>query len=98
MDVAGVADQEVMIGIRPEGFELAENGALQCLLSNVEVMGRDVSVVFTHTASVGANIRSIVDADNKIDFAAKTVNFRIKPHKLFLFDKESEMRIPFAVK
>ena len=98
LEIFGVEDQDVYVGIRPEGFELDDNGPMHCQLTNVEVMGRDVSVVSTHSASVGANIRSIVDADNKIDFAAKTVNFRIKPHKLFLFDKESEMRIPFAVK
>ena len=45
LEVSNVADQEVTIGIRPEGFQLDENGALQCKLSSLEVMGRDVSVV-----------------------------------------------------
>ena len=95
MDVPGVADQDVTVGIRPEGFELNDNGALCCQISNVEVMGRDVSVVSTHGASLNANIRSIVDADNKIDLGAETVSFRIKPHKLFIFNKETEERIRF---
>ncbi|MBE6533712.1 MAG: ABC transporter ATP-binding protein, partial [Ruminococcaceae bacterium] len=40
MNVPGVADQPVTVGVRPEGFIPAEDGALSCQLSNVEVMGR----------------------------------------------------------
>ena len=95
LDVPGVEDQKVIVGIRPEGFELDENGALECSLSNVEVMGRDVSVVSTHPASVNPVIRSIVDADNKIDISAGTVRFALKNHKVFLFHAETEERIYF---
>lgn len=95
LEVVGVADREVVIGIRPEGFELDDNGALECGLNNVEVMGRDVSVVSTHPASQNPVIRSIIDADNKVDLASGTVRYNIKPHKLFLFDKETEERIYF---
>ena len=97
LEVGSVADQDVWVGIRPEGFEPDENGSLSCKLSNVEVMGRDVSVVSTHPASVNPVIRSIVDADNKIDLSAETVRFSLKPHKVFLFNKETEERIPFEV-
>ena len=95
LDAPGVADQEVFIGIRPEGFELDENGALECKLSNVEVMGRDVSIVSTHENSLNPVIRSIIDADNKVDVTAQTVRYNIKPHKLFVFNKETEERIYF---
>ena len=61
-------------------------------------MGRDVSVVSTHPASVNPVVRSIVDADNKIDISRETVNFSLKPHKVFLFNKETEERIAFEVK
>ncbi|MBE6620407.1 MAG: ABC transporter ATP-binding protein [Ruminococcaceae bacterium] len=94
LDVPGVDDRKVTVGIRPEGFVPAENGAMVCNLSNVEVMGRDVSVVSTHPASLNPQIRSIVDADNKIADAA-TVRFALKPHKVFLFDAETEERIRF---
>ena len=94
LDVPGVNDQKVTVGIRPEGFIPCENGALTCNLSNVEVMGRDVSVVSTHPASLNPQIRAIVDADNKIP-AAATVKFDLKPHKVFLFDAETEARIRF---
>ena len=95
LDVAGVADQDVWVGIRPEGFEPDSLGAMVCSLNNVEVMGRDVSVVSTHPASVNPVVRSIIDADNKIDLAEKSIRFSLKPHKVFLFNKETEERIEF---
>ena len=92
-----VEDQEVYVGIRPEGFEPAEDGVLNCELSAVEVMGRDVSIVSTHTASMNPVVRSIINADNKIDLGQQTVRFSVKAHKLFLFNKETEERIDLEV-
>ena len=97
LDVSGVADQSVSVGIRPEGFVLDDNGPLVCHLNGVEVMGRDVSVVSTHEASVNPVIRSIINADNKIS-AGETVSYSLKPHKVFLFSKEDEARIYFEAK
>lgn len=98
LEVKGVPDQEVLIGIRPEGFILEENGPLKCLLNNVEVMGRDVSIVSTNDASVNPVIRSIINADNKVSSEAEFVRYAIKPHKMFIFNKENEERIYFEVK
>ena len=98
MEVSGVADQEVIVGIRPEGFELNDNGSLCCQLSNVEVMGRDVSVVSTNPASQNAFVRSIIDADNRPALDTATVRYNVKPHKVFLFHKETEERIRCEVK
>ena len=98
MEIQGVEDQEVMIGIRPEGFVLDENGPMCCSVNNVEVMGRDVSIVSTHPASANPVVRSIIDADNKVDTSGGTVRYTIKPHKIFLFNKETEARIYFEVK
>ena len=98
LDVAGVADQDVYVGIRPEGFTLDESGPLTCNLSSVEVMGRDVSIVSTHEASLNPVIRSIINADNKVAMGAATVNYSLKAHKVFIFNKETEERIYFEVK
>ncbi|MGM9647758.1 MAG: ABC transporter ATP-binding protein [Eubacteriales bacterium] len=97
LDVKGVSDQPVTVGIRPEGFVLDANGPLVCNLNSVEVMGRDVSVVSTHSASLNATVRSIIDADNQVA-ASATVSYSLKPHKVFLFSKEDESRIYFGVK
>ena len=95
LDVTGVPDQEVYAAIRPEGFELEENGPLTCKLTAVEVMGRDISVVCTHEKCENVAIRAIIDAENVVNTAKSTVNFRLKPNKVFLFHKESQLRIPF---
>ena len=85
----------VYVGIRPEGFVLSEDGALTCKLNRVEVMGRDISVVSTHPASLNETIRSIISADNKVNTAEECVKFHLLPHKVFIFDKETEERIEF---
>ncbi len=97
LSVGNVEDQKVTVGIRPEGFIVDPNGPLKCNLNSVEVMGRDVSIVSTNAASLNPVIRSIVNADNKIE-ASATVNYSLKPHKVFLFSKEDEKRIYFEVK
>ena len=93
MDAPNVDNQEVYVGIRPEGFILDENGPLVTKLSNLEVMGRDVSVVSTHPDSQKPQIRSIISAESKIDTTAEEVRFSVKPHKTFIFNKETEERI-----
>ena len=93
LDVPGIEDQEVHVGIRPEGFVLKADGPFTCKMSNVEVMGRDVSIVATNDASENPIIRAIIDADSPIDPEAETVKFAIKPNKIFLFNKETEERI-----
>ncbi len=97
LDVPGVADQDVYVGIRPEGFIPAANGPMVCKLNNVEVMGRDVSIVSTHDASLNPVIRSITDADEAAAVSGTEVRFTLKAHKVFLFDKETENRIYFEV-
>ena len=97
MDVPGVADQPVYVGIRPEGFELNPNGALKCGLNNVEVMGRDVSVVATHPVAVNPVLRAIVPSDSLSQLGNGCANFSLKPNKVFLFHKETEERIRFEV-
>ena len=92
-DAKGVDNQDVYVGIRPEGFIPKENGALKLKLVNVEVMGRDVSVISTHENSLNPNVRSIVDADNFIDLEKEEITFDIKPNKIFIFNKETEERI-----
>lgn len=95
MEVPSVADQPVYVGVRPEGFVLDENGPLTCSLNGVEVMGRDVSIISTNPASANPSIRSIINSDNKVDATSATVKYSLKPHKVFLFDAETEERIYF---
>ena len=98
LDTPDVEDQNVYVGIRPEGFVVDDNGPLACKLSGVEVMGRDVSIVSKHTCSLNPVIRSIINSDAGLNVAGTTVNYSLKPNKVFLFSKETENRIYFKVK
>lgn len=93
LQAPGVADQEVDVGIRPEGFLLGDDGALCCALTGVEVMGRDISVVSTHAHAQSKTIRSIINAENKVDADAQKVRFSLKPNKVLLFEKQTGNRI-----
>ncbi len=93
LTVNGVADQEVSVGIRPEGFVLQEDGPMSCNLSRIEIMGRDISVVSTHKSCEAPSVRSIINAEAKVDTSSETVRFALKPQKLFLFRKETGERI-----
>ena len=93
LDAKGVADQEVYVGIRPEAFIIDKNGPLHCNLVNIEVMGRDISIVSNHPDSDNPIVRSIIDADNLGGVGEGIVSFSLKPHKVFLFNKETEERL-----
>ena len=98
MNVGDVDDQDVFVGIRPEGFEPSSDGKLKCAVSNIEVMGRDVSVVSTHPASLNPVIRSIVNADIVSNLPSGEIRYNIQPHKLFILNKETEERIYFQAR
>ena len=93
LDAAGIENQEVIVGIRPEGFIPDKNGALTCKLNNVEVMGRDVSIVSENPASINPIVRSIINADDNYDPTASEIKYSLKAHKVFVFNKETEERI-----
>ncbi len=95
LKVSGVADGKVIAAIRPEGFVLRDTGALTCKLHRVEVMGRDVSVVCSHSDCENTDIRAIISAENPVDTTSSVVRFDVKPHKLFLFHEETHQRIHF---
>ena len=91
----GIKDQEVYVGIRPEGFIPDTKGPLCCDFSNIEVMGRDTSVVSTHPAGISDNIRSIISSDTKVETENGKVRFSVKPYKVHIFSKDTEERIRF---
>ncbi len=91
----GLEDKKVIVGIRPEGLYVADDGVLKCKLRSVEVLGRDTSIVAEHPNFTGASLRAIVGSEN----AAKAkfdLTFAVKKEKLLLFDAESGERIYFG--
>ncbi|MBR5126822.1 MAG: ABC transporter ATP-binding protein [Roseburia sp.] len=95
MMVQNVPNQKVVVGIRPEGFVLDADGALCCELKGVEVMGRDITVVSEHPASMDVEIRSIISSENQVDEEADVVRFALKRDKVHLFDVNTGDRIRY---
>lgn len=105
LDAKGIEAQKVFVAIRPEGFIYDPNGPMHCKLLNLEVMGRDVSIVSSNPASVSINekkvgeeeqevvIRSIIDSDISVNTASETVAYRLKNNKVFIFNAETKERI-----
>ena len=85
-------DQEVYVGIRPEGFIVDPEGEFSTNIQQLEVMGRDISIVSTHPDSTKPTIRTIVEAGVNVPTSGQ-VRFRLKPHKVFLFNAETEERL-----
>ena len=95
LDTPGVPDQDVSVGIRPEGFWVDDNGAFKCDVQAVEVMGRDVSIVSTPAGSQSEKIRSIISTEFKMNHDLKQVRFTLKPGKVHIFNKATGERIRF---
>jgi len=93
-DAKGIEDREVWVAIRPEGFLLAKSGDKEVLHANcemIQVMGRDVSLVGTNENCTKPTFKAIISADD--DVKAGAVALKVKPHKIFIFDNETEERI-----
>lgn len=86
-------DQEVYVAIRPEAYIFNDNkGVLTLQKQNIEVMGRDKSIVSKHAASTKPTVRTIIDSDIKLPDSTE-LKFDLKPNKVFIFNKDSEMRL-----
>ena len=97
LPVPGAPDGDVFVGIRPEGFEPDPQGPVVCALDRVEVLGRDTSIVCSHPACQTATLRAIVRSEHEVSKTQKDVRFRLIPQKVFLFDRQREERVPFAL-
>lgn len=85
-------DQEIYVGIRPEGFLVEDKGVFSCQVQQLEIMGRDISVVAKNDNCEKPSLRAIVDVDTKVP-ASGVVKFNLKPNKVFLFNRETEIRL-----
>ncbi len=88
-----VEDQDVFVGVRPEGFVYNAKGAMTLDVDHIEVMGRDKSIVSRHASSTKPYVRSIIDSDVKLPTDTTKLTFNLKPNKVFLFNAETEERL-----
>ena len=98
LDMEGTEDQDVVVGIRPEGFLPDTNGPLHCRFDRVEVMGRDMSVIASHACAQSPSIRAIVHSDAPIQPENGVIRFCLNPRKVHVFRKDTQERIPFQVR
>ena len=93
-EAKGIKDQEVSVAIRPEGFILAsekDKNVLHGECEMIQVMGRDISVVAKNEACTKPTFKAIISADDTVN--PGKVAFKVKPHKIFIFDAETDERI-----
>ncbi|HOI46768.1 MAG TPA: ABC transporter ATP-binding protein [Bacilli bacterium] len=85
-------DQDVTIGIRPEGFDVKKDGKLSIEVASIEHLGRDISIIAKHPNFDGHTLRGIVDADTEVPNSG-VIKVNIRPNKCFVFNKETEERM-----
>lgn len=89
-----IADQEVYVAIRPEGFIPNKKGKLTCEFDRVSIMGRDCTIISHNDNCISdIDIRSIVDSTIKPDIKDNKIKFDIKEDKIFIFSKDNEERL-----
>jgi multiple sugar transport system ATP-binding protein len=81
-------DQSVTIGIRPEGFIVADKGVLKLNIFQVETIGRDTTLIIKDPTDENKTFRAIVDAQYRIK-PGDIVNFNLKDFKTYVFNKET---------
>ena len=85
-------DQEVSIGIRPEGFVVSEEGTLSVHVNQIEHIGRDKSIIGTNPFTEKETFRFIIDSSVKVQ-ENQDIKVTVKPHKCFVFHKVTEERL-----
>ena len=82
---------EVLIGIRPEGFTVADgDGKIKVEVFQVETIGRDTTLIIKDPTDPDGvkTFRAIVDAQYRIQ-PGDVVELGIKEEKMFVFDKNT---------
>ncbi|MFK5883778.1 MAG: ABC transporter ATP-binding protein [Candidatus Izemoplasma sp.] len=83
-----IKDRKVLIGIRPEGFLVAERSTLKLTAYMVETIGRDTTLIIKDPNDEARTFRAIVDSSYRIK-PGDVVKFSIKSDKIYVFDKET---------
>ncbi len=87
------SDREVVVGVRPEGYELNESGTLTITSQYVETIGRDLSLVSTHKDAVTPSFRIIIQDADKALYDQKLIRFNLKQNKTYIFDTTDGRRL-----
>ena len=86
-------NKKVIVGIRPEGYVVDKEGALELKIQFIETIGRDLSVVAKHKEAISESLRMIIQNKKEIKTGAKSVTCNVLKDKVFVFDIETNRRI-----
>ena len=81
-------NQEVMVGVRPEGFKRVKQGGFEVFVDFVETIGRDTTLIIKNPLDETKTFRAIIDADERVTPESK-VRLSVKQNKMFLFNEET---------
>ena len=85
-------DQEVYIGIRPEGFIFTNNDkSLHFKINNIQTMGKDILVNAYSESSINKEVKIIINHELEED--VKEFKALVNLDKVYIFDKKTELRI-----
>ena len=85
-------DQEVYIGIRPEGFIFTNNDkSLHFKINNIQAMGKDILVNAYSESSINKEVKIIINHELEED--VKEFKALVNLDKVYIFDKKTELRI-----
>jgi multiple sugar transport system ATP-binding protein len=82
-----IPDQDVTVGIRPEGIAVDPNGPLALHVDRILTMGRDIMLVASNPNEQRPE-KFVIDAFEKVSVG--DIKVSVKPHKCFAFSKEGE--------
>ncbi len=99
--------EKIFVAIRPEGFnaeklassenseikqskEEAVKGIIKAKVDLVETIGRDTTLIIEDPTAPKKFFKSIVSAEKKIE-SGDIVELSIKPHKMYIFNKEGDL-------
>ena len=82
-----LTDGEYTLSVRPENILPAETGHVSAKIDDVELIGRERILKFTHD---GVQARSLVDLETPIK-RGDNINLKMRLDRVFLFTKEGEL-------
>ena len=88
-----IANQEVFVAIRPEGFTLTNETSevLNAEAEMVQVLGRDISVIGKNSECLTPTFKVIIQhTENSL---VGPIKLKVSPNKLFIFDINTQERI-----
>ncbi len=87
--LANYVDKEIILGVRPENFEIAKEGHINAKVDIIEPMGSEIYVYFSVS-----NSKFVAKFNERINFKLdEKVMLNIKDNQYHFFDKDTELNI-----